>query len=68
MSADEVYSQLGTKIDLVIDGGPCSGGKESTIVDVTGETPVILREGAISAEAVRQVCSNVIIGIRERVA
>ena len=47
LTADEVYSQLGDKIDLVIDGGRCPGGRESTIVDVTGETPVILREGAI---------------------
>lgn len=56
LSADEVRSQLGGKIDLVIDGGRCPGGKESTIVDVTGETPVILREGAISREELRQVC------------
>ena len=56
LSADEVYSQLGDKIDLVIDGGWCPGGKESTIVDVTGEIPVILREGAISREKLAQVC------------
>ena len=69
LSADEVYSQFATKIDLVIDGGPCSGGKESTIVDVTGQTPVILREGAISVERIKAVCGgNVIIGIRERIA
>lgn len=47
LTAAEVYSQLGDKIDLVIDGGQCPGGRESTIVDVTGETPVVLREGAI---------------------
>ena len=56
LTAEEVYSQFGDKIDLVIDGGPCLGGKESTVVDVTGETPVVLREGAISREELRQVC------------
>ena len=47
------------KIDLVIDGGRCPGGKESTIVDVTGETPVILREGAISREEIERVCGKI---------
>ncbi len=57
--ADEVYSQFGNKIDLVIDGGRCPGGKESTVVDVTGETPVVLREGAISREELERVCGEV---------
>ncbi len=56
LTADEVYSQFGDKIDLVIDGGRCLGGKESTIVDVTGEVPVVLREGAISREELKRVC------------
>ncbi len=61
LTADEVNSQFGDNIDLVIDGGRCPGGKESTIVDVTGETPVILREGAISREKLRQVCGNIML-------
>ncbi len=56
LTADEVYSQFSGKIDLVIDGGKCPGGKESTIIDVTGETPVVLREGAISREELERVC------------
>ena len=56
LTADEVYSQLAGKIDFVIDGGRCPGGKESTIVDVTGEKPIILREGAISREELEKVC------------
>lgn len=67
LTADEVYSQFGGKIDLVIDGGPCSGGLESTIVDLTGETPRILREGAISVERIKQVCGNVILTTQGRV-
>ena len=60
LTADEVYSQFGDKVDLVIDGGRCPGGRESTIVDVIGEIPVILREGAISREEIEQVCGNIL--------
>ena len=58
-TADEVYAQLGNKVDLIIDGGRCPGGKESTIVDLTGETPMVLREGAISREELEQVCPSI---------
>jgi L-threonylcarbamoyladenylate synthase len=61
LTADEVHSQFSDKIDLVIDGGRCPGGRESTIVDVTGEKPTILREGAIPEEKIRQVCGNIIL-------
>ena len=61
LTADDVYSQLGDKIDLVIDGGRCQGGRESTVVDVTGEKPVILREGAISREKLEKVCGNIML-------
>jgi len=60
LTADEVYSQFGNKIDLVIDGGRCSGSRESTVVDVTGETPVVLREGVISREELKQVCGDIV--------
>ena len=60
LTADEVYSQFGDKVDLVIDGGKCPGGRESTIVDVSRETPVVLREGAISEEELWQVCRSII--------
>ena len=60
LTADEVYSQLGDKIDLVIDGGQCPGGRESTIVDVTGETPIVLREGAIALRDLEEVCGDII--------
>ena len=59
LTADEVYSQFGDNLDLIIDGGRCPGGKESTIVDVTGETPVVLREGAISREELKQICRSI---------
>jgi len=66
LTAEEVYSQLGDKIDLIIDGGRCLGGKESTVVDVTGETPVVLREGAVSREELEQVCGTILLGKEAR--
>ena len=53
LTAEEVYAQLDGKVDLIIDGGRCPGGRESTIVDLTGETPLVLREGAISREELK---------------
>jgi L-threonylcarbamoyladenylate synthase len=48
LSADEVRRQIGEKLDLILDGGPAEVGVPSTIVDCTGEEPVILREGALT--------------------
>jgi len=50
LTAEEVYAQLGSRVDLIIDGGRCPGGEESTIIDLTGKAPLVLREGAISRE------------------
>ncbi|MFC2045647.1 L-threonylcarbamoyladenylate synthase [Chloroflexota bacterium] len=61
LTADEVSSQLGNRIDLIIDGGKCWGSSESTIVDVTGEKPVILRQGVISLAELRRVCPDIIL-------
>ena len=62
LTADEVYAQFGSRVDLVIDGGRCPGGRESTVVDMTKGTPVVLREGAISTKELRRVCGNIISG------
>ena len=48
VSADEVRRQIGEKLDLILHAGPAGGGVASTIVDCTGDAPVILREGALS--------------------
>jgi L-threonylcarbamoyladenylate synthase len=57
VTADEVRDQLGDIGELfIIDGGKCPGGIESTIIDVTGDVPVILREGAISRHVIEEVC------------
>jgi L-threonylcarbamoyladenylate synthase len=47
-TADQVIAGLDGRIDAVLDGGPCAVGLESTIVDLTSETPRILRAGPIS--------------------
>ena len=48
-TADHVRADLGDRVDLILDGGPCAVGVESTICDATGATPRVLRPGAISA-------------------
>jgi len=58
VTADEVYEQLGDKIDLIIDGGMCPGGIESTVMDVSGEIPAIIREGAVSREEIVKACGS----------
>ena len=50
VTAREVAAQLGSRIPLVLDGGPCPGGVASTVVDLSGPTPVILRPGPLSME------------------
>lgn len=47
-TAEEVYTQLNGRIPLILDGGKTPGGVPSTLVDCTGDKPVILREGPIS--------------------
>lgn len=47
-TAQEVFNQLNGRIPLILDGGITPGGVPSTLVDCTGNEPVILREGPIS--------------------
>lgn len=52
LTAQEVREQLGDAVDIIIDGGRCPGGVESTLVDVTGPELEIIREGAVSKEEI----------------
>jgi L-threonylcarbamoyladenylate synthase len=52
LTAEEVGQQLGGKIDFIVNGSKCPGGKESTIVDITREPPVILRQGIIPSQEI----------------
>ena len=49
-TAQEVYDQLKGRIPLILDGGITKGGVPSTLVDCTGDKPLILREGPISLD------------------
>ncbi|MBI3737759.1 MAG: threonylcarbamoyl-AMP synthase [Chloroflexi bacterium] len=51
-TAEEVFSQLGGRIDLILDGGKTPGGVPSTLVDCTKIKPEILREGPITLKEI----------------
>ncbi|VVT45918.1 uncharacterized protein SAPINGB_P000956 [Magnusiomyces paraingens] len=53
-SASHVYADLHDRIPLILDGGPCDVGVESTVVDGTVSPPKLLRPGGISVEQIRQ--------------
>ena len=55
VTAEHVYNDLNGKISLILDGGKCSGGIESTVLDVTGSVPRILRAGLITKEMIESV-------------
>ena len=52
LTVDEAFKSLQHSVDLYLDGGKVRLGKESTILDISGEKPVVVREGAISRETV----------------
>jgi tRNA A37 threonylcarbamoyladenosine synthetase subunit TsaC/SUA5/YrdC len=47
--------QMLEQLDLVLDAGALPGGSGSTVVDLTGDAPLILREGVVSAAEIRSV-------------
>lgn len=49
--AEHVAESLGARVGLIVDGGPCRVGVESTVLDLSGERPALLRPGGISVEA-----------------
>lgn len=53
VTAQDVAAQLGGRIPMILDGGPCPGGQASTIVDLSGPEPVILRAGPIAEANLR---------------
>lgn len=53
--AEHVVADLGSDVDLVLDGGACQVGLESTILDLTGELPVLLRPGAVTVERIESL-------------
>jgi tRNA threonylcarbamoyl adenosine modification protein (Sua5/YciO/YrdC/YwlC family) len=56
-TVDEAMEQLGDSISVYLDGGQCGGGVASTIIDLTGSVPRLLRAGAISMDRLREVAA-----------
>ena len=51
-TAQHVAASLGDRVDLILDGGPCAIGLESTVLDLSGKAPAILRPGGVTAEQI----------------
>lgn len=57
-TAQHVFEDMNGRIPLIIDGGACRVGVESTVLDVSGPEPVIFRPGAVTQEMVAAVCGG----------
>lgn len=64
-TAAHVALELGDSVELILDGGPCRVGLESTIVDLSGDAPALLRPGGVSAEAIEEVLGRPLDGTSE---
>lgn len=58
-TAQHVQNQLGDKIPYILDGGPCSVGIESTIIDLSSEHPKILRLGGLALEEIEEITGKI---------
>lgn len=58
VSAQHVFYDLQGRTPLILDGGACSGGIESTVCDVTGPYPTVLRQGLVSREMIEKVAGR----------
>ena len=58
-TAQDVVEQLGGRVELIVDGGSCRGGVASTVLDCTTSPPAILRQGAVSEDALRAIIGRV---------
>ena len=54
--AEDVVNALSGKVDMIIEDDGAIGGEESTLVDMTGDGPVIIREGAVSSDEIMSCC------------
>ncbi|ROP43876.1 L-threonylcarbamoyladenylate synthase [Pseudokineococcus lusitanus] len=58
-TAEEARTQLGEAVEVYLEDGPRDGGAPSTVLDLTGARPEVLREGAVSLEELRRVVPDV---------
>ncbi len=61
VTADQAQRELGDVVSVYLDGGPCPGDVPSTIVDLTGPTPRLLRPGVVSIGRLREVTALVTV-------
>jgi L-threonylcarbamoyladenylate synthase len=59
--AEHVAADFGDRVDMVLDGGPCAAGLESTIVALGGDEPVLLRSGAVAAAEIERVLGRKLV-------
>lgn len=64
-SAELVYKELGDKIPLILDGGICQVGIESTVIDLTNNKPTIMRHGFITKEQIENTLEREVYNIGE---
>jgi L-threonylcarbamoyladenylate synthase len=58
-TASHVRHELGEEVDLILDGGPCAVGIESTVLDLTRDVPAILRPGAVTRAQIEAILGPV---------
>lgn len=61
-TADHVREELGEDVQLILDGGPCEVGIESTVLDLSGDQPCVLRPGMVTRSMIEQVIGPVATG------
>ena len=60
-TASDMFEDMAGRIPLILDGGTCDVGVESTVIDLSGEKPRILRPGGITPEMIAAVCGGCVV-------
>lgn len=63
-TAQHAFADLNGRVPLILDGGPCEVGVESTVLDLCADVPTILRPGGVSLEELQTVLPNVRVATR----
>ncbi len=66
-TTEHVRQSLGSKVDYILEGGPCTIGIESTIVYLLGDQPIIMREGFFSAHILSDILKKEVLSKQEAV-
>lgn len=67
-TAAAVHDELGEAVDIILEGGACDVGIESTILDLSGDVPLILRPGMVSPSAISAVLNQAVAVKDEKTA